>query len=263
MCRRLYIIEGLPSSGKSTTSAFVADELRKAHNVCYVDEGTGDHPADYEFHSYLGKKDLLLFSEEEQRKILSVSKEIENGFVVPLSGFNGELFDKLLKYKIYDFLPWETEAPVMLRKWRSFTENADNDTVYVFNCVLLQNPMCETMMRFGFPLSTSKEYIDKIADIIKPLSPVVIYLKNSDIRTSVEKASKERDGWLDAVIDYHINGAFGRSIKAQGFDGYIRCLEERQKRELEILSQLDVDSIVIDNAQTDWDKTYRLIEEYI
>ena len=241
---RLYLIEGLPCSGKSTTAGYVASLLKEP--VCFVDEGTGNHPADYEFHA-LAPAGLV---GEESR-------------IVPLSEYSGEMFDRLLQYKIYDFLPWETEAPVMLRKWRSFTESADNDTVYVFNCVLLQNPMCETMMRFGFPLSTSKEYIDKIADIIKPLSPVVIYLKNSDIRTSVEKASKERDGWLDAVIDYHINGAFGRSIKAQGFDGYIRCLEERQKRELEILSQLDVDSIVIDNAQTDWDKTYRLIKEYI
>ena len=51
MNHRLYIIEGLPCSGKSTTSAFVA-ELLKAHGkVCYVDEGTGEHPADYEFHA--------------------------------------------------------------------------------------------------------------------------------------------------------------------------------------------------------------------
>ncbi|MBE6902950.1 MAG: hypothetical protein E7478_10770 [Ruminococcaceae bacterium] len=263
MRSRLYIIEGLPCSGKSTTSAFVADALKKDHDVCCIDEGTGEHPADYEFHSFLSESDILAFSEDEQQKILSVSQKTENGFVVPLSGFNGAAFDKLLKYKLYDFLPWETEYPVMLEKWHSFAETADKDTVYVFNCVLLQNPMCETMMRFGFPISASKEYIEKIAEIIKPFAPVVIYLKTSDIRSSVEKASSERDGWLDAVIDYHINGAYGKSINAQGFDGYISCLSERQRRELEILSQLDVESIVIDDAQADWDKTYRMIKEGI
>ncbi len=91
----------------------------------------------------------------------------------------------------------------------------------------------------------------------------MIYLKNDDIRNSVEKVSRERDGWLDEVIDYHINGAYGKSINAQGFEGYIACLEERQKRELEILSRLDIESVVIDNPHRDWNKSYGVIKECI
>ncbi len=263
MCKRLYIVEGLPCSGKSTTSAFISEELKRAHNVCFVDEGTGDHPADYEFHSFLRERDLLSFSTDEQSKIISASQKSEYGLVVPLSAFSGEMFDELLKYKLYDFLPWETEYPVMLGKWRSFTECSDVNTVYVFNCVFLQNPMCETMMRFGFPLTMSKEYISKIADIIKPLNPVIIYLKNDDIIDSVKKAACERDGWLDGVIDYHVNGVYGKSINAHGFGGYISCLEERQRRELQILSQIDIDSLIINDAQKDWDRTYRRIKEIL
>lgn len=261
--RRLYIIEGLPCSGKSTTSAFVAEELRKRRDVCYVDEGTGAHPADYEFHAFLDEEALLMLSEGEREAALGASEKLSGGYVVPLSAFGGELFEKLLRFKVYDFLPWEKEYPVMLEKWRSFVEQADGDTAYVFNCVLLQNPMCETMMRFGFPPSISEEYIGKIADIIRPLEPVVIYLKSTEVRSAVEKASKEREGWLDGVVDYHINGAYGRSINAQGFEGYISCLEERQKRELLILSRLDIDSVVISDPQRDWDSSYQKIRETI
>lgn len=263
MSNNLYIIEGPPCSGKSTTSAFVAKELNKKYKVCYVDEGSGNHPADYEFHSFLTENDILLFSADEKAEILSVAEKNDNGYIVPLSAFGSELFDKLLKYKIYDFLPWEKESPVMLEKWQGFAHNADKDTVYVFNCVFLQNPMCETMMRFGFSARESADYISKIAEIIKPLKPALIYLKNDDIRNSVEKASKERDGWLDGVIDYHVDGAYGKSINAQGFEGYITCLEERQKRELEILSQLDIESVVLDNPHRDWNKAYDKIKEII
>ena len=259
--KRLYIIEGLPCSGKSTTSAFVADRLKEKYNVCYADEGGGNHPADYEFHAYLTDSDLLDFNENEQTEIKSASENNSSGYIVPLSCFSGEMFDKLLQYKIYDFPPWEKEYPIMLEKWRSFANNADDNTVYVFNCVFLQNPMCETMMRFNFPVGKSKEYIEKITGIIKPLNPVIIYLKNDEIRNSVEKAAMERNGWLDGVIDYHVNAAYGKSINAQGFDGYIACLEERQKRELEILSQLYIDSVVIDNPQRNWDKAYNRIKE--
>lgn len=261
--KKLYIVEGLPCSGKSTASAFIAEELKGKYKVCYVDEGTGNHPVDYEFHAFLSNTNLQNFNEAEQASIKLEAEKKCDGYVVPISAFCGDLFKKLLQFKVYDFLPWEAEYPVMLEKWRSFTDGADDNTVYIFNCVLLQNPMCETMMRFGFEAKKSLEYIYEIAEIIKPLEPVVIYLKNDDIRSSVEMAAKERNGWLDGVIDYHVNGAYGKSINAQGFEGYIACLEERQKRELEILSRLDIESVVIDNPHRDWNNSYEAIKEFL
>ncbi len=260
MNHKLYIIEGLPCSGKSTTSAFVADLLKAEYPVCFVDEGSGQHPADFEFHAFLSESELSGFSVKEQEEIKYHAEAIHGGYAVPLARFEGNLFEQLLPHKIYDFLPWETEMPVMLAKWQNFCQNAvKTDTVHVLNCVLLQNPMCETMMRFGFAPDVSLAYISGITGIIQPLQPVVIYLKNNDIAASVENAAQEREGWLDAVIDYHVNGAFGKSIDAEGFDGYIRCLEERQKRELEILSRLPVESHVIENPQRDWAAAYETI----
>lgn len=261
--RKLYIIEGLPCSGKSTTSAFVAEQLKTNSKVCFFDEGTGNHPADYEFSAFVNRQAFSGFSPDEQAEITAAGEQSAGGFIVPLSAFSGELFDGLLQYKIYDFLPWETEYPVMLSKWRSFAGNADKAAVYVFNCVLMQNPMCETMMRFGFPLSKSLEYISAIAEIIKPLNPAVIYLKNDDIADAVGKAARQREDWLDGVIDYHVNGAYGKSINAGGFDGYISCLEERQRRELEILPRLGIESLVVDNPQRDWESAYRVIGEFL
>ena len=46
---KLIIVEGLPCSGKSTTARFIAQQL----GMSFVDEGTGDHPTDYEFHAFL------------------------------------------------------------------------------------------------------------------------------------------------------------------------------------------------------------------
>ncbi len=246
MKNRLYLIEGLPCSGKSTTSAFVASLLEKQGKVCFVDEGSGNHPADYEFHA-LAPAGLV--SEKEE--------------LVALSDYSGELFEQLLQYKIYDFLPWEKERPLMLDKWREFVAGSKVNTAYVFNCVLLQNPMCETMMRFGFPEEESKRYISEIAEIVRPMNPLVIYLENTDIATSVKEASMERPGWLDAVIDYHVNGMYGKEIGAEGFDGYIRCLEERQRRELRILADLPVERLVIKNPQQDWKAAQEKIREYI
>ncbi len=261
---RLYIVEGLPCSGKSTAAKFIADTLRKNGNeVSFFDEGTGNHPADYEFHAYIKEDELSVFSNEELKQIKELSEQTASGYIIPLSHFSDAIFEKLLQHKIYDFLPWEKEKPIMLNKWREFVKNTDKNSSYVFNCVFLQNPMCETMMRFNFSYEESLAYIKKISEIISPLEPCVIYLKNDDISEKVKQTAKEREGWLDAVIDYHTNGCYGKSINAQGFDGYIKCLEERQKRELRILSELPIKHLAVENTHRDYEKAYGRILSFI
>lgn len=121
----------------------------------------------------------------------------------------------------------------MLERWKQFVDQAiQEDNIYVFNCVFLQNPMCETMMRFNLAKEESFEYIEQIYHIISPLEPMIIYLKNDDVAEQIKTTSEERTGWLDAVIDYHVNGGFGKSISAEGFDGYLECLKERQRNRM-------------------------------
>lgn len=43
MENRLIIVEGLPTSGKSTTAKYIADKL----NYKFFDENDDNHPADY------------------------------------------------------------------------------------------------------------------------------------------------------------------------------------------------------------------------
>ena len=248
--RRLIITEGLPCSGKSTSAKFIAERL----GWRFVDEGSGDNPADWEFHAFVKDGELPEFSAEQQ-KVITAGEKCCGGFVVPISGTEGEFFDRLISRKIYDFLPWDTEKPVMLEKWRRFAENQTSPVV--LNCVFLQNPMCETMMRFGFPEHVSADYIREIAEIIRPLEPFVVYLKSSNIRQRIEAALPERgEDWLNAVVDYHCGGDYGKPLGLSGFDGYISALEERQRRELRILDSLGIHRIIIEEPEQNWDKAY-------
>lgn len=263
---KLYIVEGLPCSGKSTTAGHIADRLTKmkmAREVICIDEGTGDHPADYEYSAYVTSGQLASFPPGLRERVRSCSKLCLDGYVLPLSQFGGAALDRLMPYKIYDSLPWETEMPLMLNRWESFVQGAKEHAIYVFNCVFLQNPMCETMMRFGFPEKQSFEYISRIAEIIAPLEPAVVYLKTGGIAESIRAASAEREGWLNNVVSYHENGAYGRSINARGFNGYIACLQERQRRELEILEKLPVRSLVLEDPGSDWAGAYKTLDSFI
>lgn len=237
---RLYIVEGLPCSGKSGTAAWIGQALQsRGRNVCLVDEGTGHHPADYEFHAFV------------------------DGRILPLADVPAERLPDLLPCKIYDGLPWETEAPLMLDKWRQFVQEALPDTAYVFNCVLLQNPLCETMMRLGLPEAVSAAHIRRIAEIIDPLEPVVVRLHVTDIAGRIRRTAAERPGWLEAVIPYHTEGGYGRSIGASGFDGYVACLAERQRREERILRSLPLRAITLRDAQNDWQAAHETLLQHL
>lgn len=265
MRKRLYVIEGTPCSGKSTTGKYLAGLL----DAKYIDEGSKTHPADYEFHAFITEQELMSFSENERKEISEKSKMLHGGIICPISSFSGDLFDKLLQHKIYDFLPWNVEKDVMLDKWREFANfyvNQSDDKPFVFNSVILQNPMCETMMRFGFSKEESEAYIKEICDILKNknINTIIIYLKSKNISGNVKNALPERgDEWLNGVIEYHINGNYGRSENLSGFDGYIKALEERQLRELDILQRLPVHSVIIENPQENWDTAYIKIKQMI
>ncbi|MGN0599234.1 MAG: hypothetical protein ACI4JK_05000 [Oscillospiraceae bacterium] len=149
-------------------------------------------------------------------------------------------------YADYDFPDFETEREKILGKWQSFTENADKDTIYVFNCIFLQNPMCETMMRFGMSEEASLKYIKEISEIIKPLNPIIIYIDLPDIKATIDSVLDERgNDWLNAVIDYHTSQGYGKQNNLSGYDGYIKCLEERKIRELNILKSIDIENYTV------------------
>lgn len=149
-------------------------------------------------------------------------------------------------YANYDFPDFETERKKILEKWHSFVENSSKDTIYVFNCIFLQNPMCETMMRFGMEEADSKKYISEIAEIIKPLNPIVLYINQPNVKEIIDRVLDERgNNWLNAVIDYHTTQGYGKENHLSGYEGYIKCLEERRIRELNILQALDIDYHII------------------
>ena len=94
--------------------------------------------------------------------------------------------------------------------------------------------------------AASQQYISEIAEIIKPLHPMIIYLNKTNVKETVDRVLGERgNDWLNAVIDYHTSQGYGKQNHLSGYEGYIKCLEERKVRELTILQALDIDCLII------------------
>lgn len=261
---RLIVVEGLPGMGKSSTSAYIAKLLEHSgENVAFVDEGTNHHPADYEFHAFLSNRDILELPRKVKARVNQYGERLTNGYIFPLA-LSEDDFEVLLPYKIYDFLPWQVEQKIMLDGWKKFAATADKDTTYVFNCCMLQNPMCETMMRFNLPMEESEHHIQQIVESVKSMNPLVIYLECGEVKSHLRQVALDRDeGWRDAVVRYHEQGAFGQEQGFSGLEGYLDCLVERQARELTILESLDVDLYVLKDPFKNWTRAYSRIESFM
>jgi hypothetical protein len=202
---KLICIEGVPGSAKSAAAHFVTDFLADSGaNVSCIDENDLNHPADYTFHAFMKDEQVKALTPDEQGQLYSVGTKTLRGLIVPLTQISVSLFGKVIPYKIYDNLDWESEKPVMLEQWQSFGKKAlARSRIYVFNSCALQNPMGEMMMRFDFGYPIIWDYIFNLYRAIAALHPVFFYIKCTDIGACIEEEIRKHNScWLNNLIEY-------------------------------------------------------------
>jgi hypothetical protein len=262
---KLFVVEGLPGSGKSAAAEYVAEYLASSGvSARLYDESDLNHPADYTFHAYMREDQIRALAPAEQRQVLSEGQKKSDGYIIPLTKISVSLFEKILPYKIYGRLDWETESVVMLEHWEEFAGQWQwSDTVHIFDGCLLQNPVSE-MMRFDYGIREIGSYIRNIYDIIARLNPVVIYLRSTDIKKLVEETKKARGtGWLDMMVEAFTSQGYGKRSGFTGYDGCLACLQEQQRCELTVLESLPLKKLMIDDPYDNWAEAQAVLDAFL
>jgi adenylate kinase family enzyme len=264
---KLILIEGLPGSGKSTT-AQLTNELLKEMNIdtqLYL-EGNVDHPADYDTVSYFSKEDFvdLLTQYKDYESILSNLAEYKsNGVLIPRYKINynettlpEELETKLWNHDLYE-LQFDLHIELITERWAEFVGKATGeDKTYIFECCFIQNPVTIGMIKYGVADDRVNDYVTRLAEIIKPLNPILIYVDQNDIRHSFLKAVEERPiEWSEGFMDYYNHQGFGKKHGAIGIEGTLEVLKARQELERRIFNQLDIKKDTIDNSSFNLDNS--------
>ncbi|MFD2443038.1 hypothetical protein ACFSO7_03485 [Bacillus sp. CGMCC 1.16607] len=258
---KLILIEGIPGSGKSTTAQLTYDILKEMNigSKLFL-EGNLEHPADYDTVSYFSKDeftDLKANFKEFESLLLSIAVEQENGYLIPRykigdSKLPDELSSTLWNHDLYE-LPLELHIELITAKWEQFRDMALNsEETYIFECCFIQNPVTTGMVKYDASDEVVMNYIKRLADIIEPLNPVLIYVDQKDLSYSFTKAVQERPkDWSEGFMNYYNHQGYGKRCGAEGLEGTIAVLKARSELEAKIFEALKMEKYKIDNSEFD------------
>lgn len=270
---KLVIVEGMPGSGKSTLSRYIHDilNINKIESELFL-EGNLLHPADYESVACMPNQEL-----DKYRSIYSdvfhyidpfVSSNGNDSLIAyglaqqsAQNGIPSSLYEDIRRYEIYDGVSVEKYCELMIKRWKSFVKDQqEKENMMIFECCFLQNPGCALIARHDAGDDRFIQHVLQIAEQIQELNPILFYLKQTNVRETIERVKTTRSlEWLDFVIWYHTEQDYGKEKGLHGYEGYIKFLEHRRELELQIIEQLPFQSFIIDNSDYDWKNQQQIV----
>lgn len=276
MNTKLILLEGIPGSGKTTFARKIAEWYQQRSVTINLFIEGQLHPADLGWNACIPielYKDLLT-------KYASLRNEIENQTVfegetaiiayTQIVTDNRDFYKELETFEVYDGrVSDDVFFKLHYDRWHTFAHKAANkNELNIFECAFLQNHVNELLFWRNADENTVISHHNKLLDSVKCLSPILIYLSQTDIRETIQRIARERvsennDNWIDRCIAYCESSPFGKRHGVKGFDGAIKFFTIRKQLEMKILTQLSVPHIIIENNNYDWDNIWTQIETYL
>lgn len=274
MNTKLILIEGLPGSGKTTIAELVHQLLKKQGlDAQLFLEGNLDHPADYDGVAFYDESyyEKLLEEYNDYQQILKSNVVIkENGYFIPYAKMNekygkqisDQLFNEICTHDIYE-LSFKKNVELITERWKDFGEKALHENPpYVFECCFMQNPLTIGLVKYNRSMEEVSDYVLGLAETVKSLNPLLIYVDQNNLETSFKRALDERPKtWSEGFIEYYTEQGYGDSRNLYGVDGTIKVLEAMKLLGKRIYDILDMKKIWLDNSQFDLDKTRVMLKE--
>jgi hypothetical protein len=249
------MFEGIPGSGKTTTSQLLHKYLQgKGIDSKVFIEGC-EHPIDLPFYAYLSLSEYedMILKYHEQGEWLRKNSIIEDDYVLspyktPEPYPRNDMLNEYLRSKEFCYssksiVSFDEFKKVFYKRFEQFVDKmVTKDEITILESVLLQHQIHD--INRLYPHIKDKEiikYLRDVANILIPLKPVLFYISQNNVSNALKHT------------------AFIRSKPKWATEETIIYYEKRKALEINAAKNFPFDSIVLDNTNYNWDKIFDTI----
>ena len=156
------------------------------------------------------------------------------------------------------FEPWlectaEQLAGRAVSRWRSFADEPRlRAAVPVLDGQLFHGDLTNLfLMEASFDELAA--YCGRLTQLIEPLQPLVVYLRQDDVAHAVRTVCAERgEDWVKYQVDWKLKGPYAVRRNLVGLDGLIALYQDYRRMTDALFDRLTLDKMVIENSERDW-----------
>ena len=210
---RLILIEGLPGTGKTTLSEQIFKRLigRGIQAELLLEENE-KIPSNFFNIAGIPKDDFTAYENN-----IATATKTDNYVFVKLDDCNEETANILRRYDVGDefnpFMSAQEYACCTLEWWQNWVGNSEMESVLILDSAFMQCPINEMIFRKASD-SEVKAYIRAIAEVIKPLNPLCIYLRRKNAKKAIDFAKIVKgEHWakgIEGLVDMGCSDLFER-----------------------------------------------------
>ena len=97
------------------------------------------------------------------------------------------------------------------------------------------------------------EYIQAVEEITRPLTPVLVYFYQGDVRCAIRAIAAERgEDWVKYQLNWKLQAPYSRRLALEGLDGLITLYRDYRALTDDLYARLNVVKLAIENSRREW-----------
>ena len=249
---KIYLIDGLPGIGKSTTVYKLAkhfEETGMKVKTLYEHEF---YPTELLWSARVSKdkyEEILNKYPEYGYAIRAVSVNKDNFMYIRYRVLQAsrEFNEELKQHEIFLSRNKKDFTSILQSKWKELPDIIEENSVYIIECMIFQDYINECILLYDMTVEEVTKLTNSLLSSIDMFNPEIVYLKTNKVKTVLDNIINTRKpsdplekSWSDFALEIvETFSRFGKK-QLQGYTGLLDYIKLRQETELAVLPNLSV-----------------------